>query len=186
VASETRPAPNQPTEDASGGMTFAERPGSCPGSIPDPGNPVAVGCVLTAIKFVRPTYPSHRHRPPRQHGRPPHQCGGLPLCGEFPYAYDAKTSAKRKSSALPASTGTPGTAAPRHRRSRTGAPPARHPRSRTRTRYRPRYPADRSPHRRREVLHPRWSTSMPAGTRRGESCAVTPDREVISEKWVAE
>jgi acetolactate synthase-1/2/3 large subunit len=37
----------------------------------------------------------------------PHQREGLPHCGDFPYAYDAKTSAKRKSSALTASTGTP-------------------------------------------------------------------------------
>jgi hypothetical protein len=112
----------------------------------------------------RPLAPSHRlthhtgtNRPASTAARP-HQCGGLPHCGDFTYVYDAQTSAKRKSSALFASTDTP--AKPRRRTraryhpyapsagpaSPPGSIPA--PNARVSATYHPRQPASESPTRR--------------------------------------
>jgi hypothetical protein len=80
------------------------RPGPCPQQPSAASGTKAVSSVQHEGRQLRPASPTHHtgtSRPASTIARP-HQCGGLPHCGDFPYAYDAKTSAKRKYSALSA------------------------------------------------------------------------------------
>jgi citrate lyase subunit beta/citryl-CoA lyase len=117
------------------GMVFAGRTGSRP-RIPAAQQPSAAGPVPPVIPsapdgLTHHTGTSH----PASTTACSHQCGGLPLCGDFPYVHDARTSAKRKYSALSASPGIPA----------AGPVPAITPYART---------AD--PHHHRKILHSRW------------------------------